>query len=235
MGIETTLSQPVLHCEQLTKSFSVNQTDKDIVKVLNGVDISVNQGEFIAIIGASGTGKSTLLHLLGGLDRPNSGKVFWGASDIFSLKSEQLALLRGKKVGFVFQFHHLLNEFTAIENVMLPMLIQGERTANAKARALALLNRFSLANRKDHKPNELSGGEQQRIAIARALSNNPDILLADEPTGNLDTSNSQQLYDLLFELNKNDDLTTIIVTHNKELADKCDKTYQLSGGLLKLL
>ena len=232
MGIT---KEPILICEGLKKTFQQNKKAESVVNVLSGVELTVNNGDLIAIVGASVSGKSTLLHLLGGLDKPDAGKVLWHDKDIFSLTLDQLARLRGKTVGFVFQFHHLLNEFTALENIMLPMLIQGASVNDAKRKALSLLERLTLIERKDHRPNELSGGEQQRIAIARALANSPDILLADEPTGNLDAQNSAKLYEILVELNKTDGLTTIVVTHNKELAEKCDKLYQLSNGKLSLL
>ncbi len=232
MGIE---KNQIIRCEGIKKSFTSNQKGGNVVQVLNGTDLAVEKGSFISIMGASGSGKSTLLHLLGGLDRPDKGTVYWNDKDIFTLKRNELAILRGKTVGFVFQFHHLLNEFTALENVMLPMLIQGVRFSKAKQEALLLLQRFSVDSKKDNKPAELSGGEQQRIAMARALINKPDILLADEPTGNLDTANSDQLYDLLTDLNTQHGLTVIIVTHDLDIANKCRVKYRLANGQLAAL
>lgn len=226
---------PVLRCENVHRTFSLDKKGGSQVQVLKGIDMTIWKGELIAIVGASGSGKSTLLHILGGLDAPNEGKVYWHETEVTSLSLEMKAKLRGKTVGFVFQFHHLLKEFSTLENVMLPMLIRGETMKNAREKAEKLLQRFSLVSRGEHKPNELSGGEQQRVAIARALANSPDILLADEPTGNLDVANSVQLYQILLELNKKDNLTTVIVTHNKELAAQCNKTYQLADGKLHLL
>lgn len=234
MGVNKS-SRIVLRCENLFKSFSQSEENENKLEVINGIDLEIKEGALIAIVGASGSGKSTLLHILGGLDHPDSGIVLWDDTNIFTLSRERLAKLRGKTVGFVFQFHHLLNEFTALENVMLPILIQGENSGNAEQRAIELLKRFELLERQNNKPNKLSGGEQQRVAIARALANRPNILLADEPTGNLDDVNSEQLYKILLELNKKDNLTTILVTHNRDLAKQCQQMYRLASGKLNLL
>lgn len=200
--------------------------------VLRGVDLSVEAGEVVAIIGASGAGKSTLLHLIGALDRPSEGEVRLGGRLVSGLSDAELAVARNKHVGFVFQFHHLLREFTALENVMMPRLIGGATEAGAREVALDLLGAVGLSGRLDHKPTELSGGEQQRVAVARALSNEPLVLLADEPSGNLDHRTSEQLHDLLFRVRTGRPLSMILVTHNLELARRADRVLRLEDGVL---
>jgi len=200
------------------------------VEVLKGVDLTFSQGEKAAIVGASGVGKTTLLHVLGTLDRPTSGKVLYEGKDIFNLNEKDLALFRNREIGFVFQFHHLLPEFSALENTMMPCLIQGLPKREAASRAEAILNLVGLQERLSHKPGELSGGEQQRVAVARALVLGPKVLLADEPTGNLDTQTGESVFDLLQELNQIKGVTLIIVTHNLKLAEKMTHQIQLVDG-----
>lgn len=210
----------------LTKSF--RQADGSELRVLERVEFSVEPGEAVAVIGASGAGKSTLLHLLGGLDHPTSGIVRIGGRALNELHDSELASIRSRKVGFVFQFHHLLREFTALENVMMPPLIAGESRGGAEERARALLGDVGLADRLEHKPRQLSGGEQQRVAVARALVAEPRLLLADEPTGNLDSVNADQVFGLVRELHLKGGLTSIIVTHNEAMARRCDRVFRLA-------
>lgn len=200
--------------------------------ILRGVDFTLNWGEAVAIVGASGSGKSTLLHLLGALDRPSAGSVRVGGTDIAALSEEEAAELRNKRIGFVFQFHHLLRDFTALENVMVPALIRGDSPKAAESRATALLGQVGLGARLGHKPRELSGGEQQRVAVARALVNEPYILLADEPTGDLDTATSRDVQDLLFEMKERHGVALAVVTHNRELAAKAERVLRLREGVL---
>ena len=200
--------------------------------VLEGVDLRVEPGEAVAVIGASGAGKSTLLHLLGALDVPSSGEVLVDGRPISGLAEDALAQVRNRHIGFVFQFHHLLREFTALENVLMPALIGGAPLDRAEERARQLLAAVGLAERLTHKPWQLSGGEQQRVAVARALVNEPVVLLADEPSGNLDAHASGQLHDLLFELRRDHTLAMVLVTHNLELAERADRILRLDGGRL---
>jgi lipoprotein-releasing system ATP-binding protein len=186
----------------------------------------------VAIVGASGAGKSTLLHIVGALDRPSAGEVRLGGEPVAGLGDVQLAALRNRHVGFVFQFHHLLREFTALENVMMPRLIGGASRGAARERARALLATVGLSGREEHKPTELSGGEQQRVAVARALANEPLVLLADEPSGNLDTKTSTQLHDMLFRVREEEGLSMVLVTHNRELAERADRILHLADGHL---
>jgi lipoprotein-releasing system ATP-binding protein len=202
------------------------------LRVLSGTDLTVAPGEVVAIIGASGSGKSTLLHLLGGLDRPSGGEVVIGGSPLQELSDDALSRLRNERIGFVFQFHHLLREFTALENVMMPQLIAGRSTAAARRRARELLEDLGLGARLRHKPSELSGGEQQRVAVARALANEPVILLADEPSGNLDPSTSESLHELLFEISSRYGSAMVIVTHDMQLAGRADRVLELRQGRL---
>jgi lipoprotein-releasing system ATP-binding protein len=206
----------------------------DDLHILQGVDVTVGAGEAVAIVGASGAGKSTLLHILGALDRPTAGEVLLGGEAVAGLGDEQLAALRNRHVGFVFQFHHLLREFTALENVMMPRLIAGASRNEARDRARSLLAIVGLSGREGHKPTALSGGEQQRVAVARALSNEPLVLLADEPSGNLDTRTSMQLHDMLFRVREEEGLSMVLVTHNRELAGRADRILELAGGRLGL-
>ena len=200
--------------------------------VLKGLDIEVREGEIAVIVGPSGSGKSTLLHLLGGLDRPSSGKVVVDNFDLSLLSEEELAAFRNKTLGFIFQFHHLLPEFTATENVAMPALIRGERLVEAEQKASTLLEEVGLAERQGHKPNELSGGEQQRVAVARALMNDPRLVLADEPSGNLDEDNSQKLHQLLADLAQKRGLTFVVATHNLDLTKRANRVLQLVDGRL---
>jgi lipoprotein-releasing system ATP-binding protein len=201
--------------------------------VLRGIDLTVAPGEAVAIIGASGAGKSTFLHIVGALDLPTSGEVRLGGTPVAGLSGPDLAALRNRSVGFVFQFHHLLKEFTALENVLMPRLIAGGSPSAERARALELLSAVGLAERADHKPNELSGGEQQRVAVARALANDPAVLLADEPSGNLDHHTSAALHDLLFDIRAQRGSSMVLVTHNLELAGRADRVLRLIDGVLE--
>ncbi|OJV22215.1 MAG: lipoprotein ABC transporter ATP-binding protein [Bacteroidetes bacterium 41-46] len=202
--------------------------------VLKGIDFRAKEAEVISIVGASGAGKSSLLQILGTLSRPDSGRVIIDGTDLFSLGSNALADFRNRKIGFVFQFHHLLPEFTAKENVAIPALIAKESTARANARAEELLVSLGLGERLDHKPSELSGGEQQRVAIARALMNNPSVILADEPSGNLDTTTKREIHSLFFELRERYGQTIIIVTHDRELASMSDRVLEMKDGAFLL-
>ena len=201
--------------------------------VLKGIDLEINKGEVVAIVGASGAGKSTLLHILGTLDAPDKGKVYIQDKDVFGQSSKNLAAFRNKSIGFVFQFHNLLPEFSAVENVMIPGLIGQRNDQEVKQRALSLLDMLGLKDRMDHKPSELSGGEQQRVAVARAMINSPDLILADEPSGNLDSKNAVDLHNLFFQLRKDIGQTFIIVTHNEELAGMADRKIELKDGKIK--
>jgi lipoprotein-releasing system ATP-binding protein len=202
------------------------------LKILKGVDLEVKKGEIVTIVGASGAGKSTLLNILGTLDKPDSGKVVIDGTDVSQLNHTSLSAFRNLKIGFIFQFHHLLAEFNAIENVCIPALIAGESRGNAEKKALKLLERLKLGDRIKHKPAELSGGEQQRVAVARALVNNPSLIFADEPSGNLDSVNANQLHLLFKELREEFDQTFVIVTHNEHLADLSDRKVLMVDGLI---
>jgi lipoprotein-releasing system ATP-binding protein len=217
----------LIQVEKLFKSYG-NGTKR--VEVLKGVDLTFSQSEKVAIVGASGVGKTTLLHVLGTLDRPTSGKILYEGKDIYTLNAKNLALFRNREIGFVFQFHHLLPEFNALENTMMPCLIQGIPKEESVSRAEAILTLVGLEERLSHKPGELSGGEQQRVAVARALVLEPKVLLADEPTGNLDTKTGESVFDLLQELNQIRGVTLIVVTHNLTLAEKLSRQIQLIDG-----
>ncbi len=221
----------VLSCKNLRKNFKSESGNKEL-KILRGVNLDIQQAEIVAIVGSSGSGKSTLLHILGGLDRPTAGDVFWHGESIYQHKPDKLAELRNRNVGFVFHFHHLLPEFTALENVMMPALIKGEPAENAEERATGLLDQFGMADRLQHRPSQLSGGEQQRVSMARALTNNPSIILADEPTGNLDEKNTDTILNLLFKLRDIEGVSIVLITHEKDIAGHCDTLYTLHNGTL---
>jgi lipoprotein-releasing system ATP-binding protein len=217
----------LIEVQKIFKSYG-NGTKR--VEVLKGVDLTFDRGEKAAIVGASGVGKTTLLHVLGTLDRPTAGKVFFEGKDIYTLNEKDLAFFRNREIGFVFQFHHLLPEFNALENTMMPCLIQGMSKEEAISRAEAILTLVGLNERFSHKPGELSGGEQQRVAVARALVLEPKVLLADEPTGNLDTKTGESVFDLLQEMNRIRGVTLVVVTHNLKLAEKLSRQIQLIDG-----
>jgi lipoprotein-releasing system ATP-binding protein len=212
---------------QVHKSF---KTEAGELNILRGINLTIAEGEMLGIIGASGAGKSTLLHILGALDKPSSGKVLFQGKDVFSMDEALLAEFRNSSIGFVFQFHHLLPEFNSIENVMLPGLISNRPYGETEKRAKQILEELGLSKRLKHRPGELSGGEQQRVAVARALLQNPKIVLADEPTGNLDTSTGNSLFDLFIELNRKNRTTFVIVTHNKTLSDNCHRVLEMADG-----
>lgn len=214
----------IIKAENIHKSF-------DTLEVLKGIDFYAQEGEIISIMGASGAGKSTLLQILGTLSTPDAGTLEIDGCDVLNLNGKELASFRGRKIGFVFQAHHLLPEFTAVENVMMPALIAGRKQKEARSAALELLESVGLAGRIDHKPSELSGGEQQRVAIARALINKPSVLFADEPTGNLDSVTKQEIHKLLFSLREKYGQTIVIVTHDPELAALCDRCLNMKDGI----
>jgi lipoprotein-releasing system ATP-binding protein len=215
----------VVICQNIFKSYGT-------LPVLKGVSIEIAKGELACIVGPSGAGKSTLLHIIGTLDKADKGNVRVNGIDISTLKQDELAEFRNRQLGFVFQFHHLLPEFTALENVCMPAFIAGKQEKAAQQRAKELLDFMGLKDRMEHKPGELSGGEQQRVSVARALMNQPAVILADEPTGNLDTERSEELHTLFFDLKKTFGQTFIIVTHNEKLAEKADRTFVMKDGLL---
>ncbi|HEY8507807.1 MAG TPA: ABC transporter ATP-binding protein [Steroidobacteraceae bacterium] len=222
----------VLEGRNLRKTYF--QEDGSELRILEGVDIAVAAGEAVAIVGASGAGKSTLLHLLGGLDRPTSGDVLLENRNLATMSERELALARNERIGFVFQFHHLLRDFTALENVMMPMLIRGVDKASARERAAELLHDVGLGQRLSHKSSQLSGGEQQRVAVARALANQPAVVIADEPSGNLDTHTGEQLHDLFFRLRNNHGVAMVIATHNRDLAERADRVLHMKEGQLRM-
>lgn len=202
------------------------------LEVLKGVDVTIEKGEVVSIVGASGAGKSTLLHIIGTLDKADAGTLHFDGKKVNTLSSNELADFRNKHVGFIFQFHNLLPEFTALENVCIPAFIGKKNRAESEKRALELLDFLGLGGRAEHKPNEMSGGEQQRVAVARALMNAPDIILADEPSGNLDSKNARELHQLFFDLRKQFNQTFVIVTHNEELSKMADRTLVMKDGRL---
>ncbi len=222
----------LLRCKAISKSF---QDGEKVVDVLTNVDFNVDKGEQIAILGSSGSGKSTLLHILGALDTPTSGDVLVNQQSIFALNSQQQAQFRNQTMGFVYQFHHLLPEFNALENVAMPLLIAGEKPKTATERASSMLDRVGLSHRISHQPAALSGGERQRVAIARALVNEPAIVLADEPTGNLDKATGENIAELLAELRRTLSTAFIVVTHDNALAHQFDRILTLSDGQLQAL
>lgn len=220
----------LLEARHIRKSF---ETGQGTLTVLRDVNLTIAPRERVAVVGESGSGKTTLMHILGTLDRPSDGQCFFDGVDLFSLSSARLDAFRNETLGFVFQFHQLLPEFNALENVMMPALIHGEKRDRAQQRAKTLLEQVGLAHRWHHKPGQLSGGEQQRVAIARALVQKPQLLIADEPTGNLDSATSEEIYALLDQLHHDHQLTLVMVTHNLELAERMDRTVQIKdGGLL---
>ncbi len=219
----------LLRCDQVCKTYQEGELQ---TQVLKGVSFDIQKGELVSIIGSSGSGKSTLLHILGALDEASSGNVEFLGQDLASLHSNKQAKIRNQHLGFVYQFHHLLADFSALENVAMPLLIGGAKVSDAKATAKSLLERVGLSHRLDHRPSELSGGERQRVAIARALVNKPDLVLADEPTGNLDHKTALSIYDLMRELNQESGTAFLVVTHDGELAAKMDRQMHMQDGLL---
>lgn len=221
---------PLLRVRGLEKSFVHKENE---VRVLAGIDLDVDEGEMLCVVGSSGAGKSTLLHLLGTLDLPTKGEILYDGIDVTRHSSGKLAEFRNRSIGFVFQFHHLLPEFTAIENVMMPGLIRGEKRAEIRARAEELLAEVGLSHRIQHRPGELSGGEQQRVALARALVMRPRVILADEPTGNLDSKTSDAIHNLFFRLNATRRTTFLIVTHSRELAERMPRVVTMKDGFIE--
>jgi len=219
----------LLECQGISKNYEDGDNQ---VNVLSHLDLTLNSHELLAITGRSGSGKSTLLHILGTLDQPSSGSVIFKGQDIHSLNAAKQATFRNNELGFIYQFHHLLAEFTALENIMMPLLIAGIKKREAKSRASSMLKQVGLSDRGHHKPSQLSGGERQRIAIARALVNEPALVLADEPTGNLDTENAQAIFELLRELRDKKGTSFVVVTHDTNLANKLDRVVNLSSGQL---
>lgn len=216
----------MITAKQIKKSFGQ-------VHVLKGMDFSVDKGEIVIVVGASGAGKTTLLQILGTLDRPDSGQLFFDGTDISSLNEKELAAFRNKNIGFVFQFHHLLPEFTALENVCIPAFIAKKSKIEASAKAKELLEMLGLGHRLEHKPSELSGGEKQRVAIARALVNDPMVVFADEPSGNLDSVNRQELHEIIVDLREKLDQTFVIVTHDLEMEHMADRTVVMTDGMIE--
>lgn len=219
----------ILQCSQLTKRYEQGDLNVDVLK---GVSLEVRAGERVAIMGASGSGKSTLMHLLGGLERPTSGSVMLDGYDLAKVGSTQQGKLRNQSLGFIYQFHHLLGEFTILENVAMPLLIGNKSVVEAQQQSAELLKRVGLGHRTQHKPGELSGGERQRAAIARALINTPKCVLADEPTGNLDSKTADQIYNLMLELNQEMQVSFLVVTHDPDLAGRMDRVLHMEDGLI---
>ncbi len=226
-------SNVILHCSNVHKIFRQNKKTNAGLHVLKSIDLEIQKGELVSIVGASGAGKSTLLHILGGLDRPTEGEVYWGETNINKIGDEKLARLRTKEVGFVFQYHHLLPEFTALENVAIPHMIFGESKKTSLEAAEKYLEMVGLKDRLNHKPSELSGGEQQRVAIARAIVNQPRIVLTDEPTGNLDSATALDLFNIILELNRANGQTFVIITHNEKLAEKTHRVMLMEDGKIR--
>ncbi len=222
------MNQIILSAEDLIKTYQT--TKKSKLEVLKSISLEIEENKISVIIGASGAGKSTLLHLLSGLDRPDSGKVFFDSQNIFDFSDEKLAKFRNKNIGFVFQFHHLLPEFTALENVAIPQMIMGLSLNKSLKKAEELIDTVGLKERMNHKPAELSGGEQQRVAVARALANDPSIIFADEPTGNLDSANSEAIHKIIVDLRDEYKKTFVIVSHNSSLVKLADKVFEMKDG-----
>ncbi len=230
MGVE---KETMISVDSVTKTFVSGEDRSARLVVLRGCTLEIHRGEIIAIVGASGAGKSTLLHIIGTLDRPTSGKILYEGVDVFRLGEEDLARFRNQKIGFVFQFHHLLPEFTALENVAMPALIQGRKLSDVRKDVLALLTEVGLEERAEYRPPKLSGGEQQRVAVARALMNSPRIILADEPSGNLDSENAHMLHRLIWTLSRKRGQTFVVVTHNEALARQADRVVRIADGILQ--
>jgi lipoprotein-releasing system ATP-binding protein len=225
--------QPIITATAITKTFQTGDTQGSKLCVLRGITLRINAGEIIAVVGASGAGKSTLLHILGTLDRPTTGEVIYDTTNVFALDDEALAKFRNRSIGFVFQFHHLLPEFSAVENVAMPALISGERLGKVRDRAFALMEEVGVGGRADARPPQLSGGEQQRVAVARALMNNPRVILADEPSGNLDSANADLLHRLIWDLSRKRGQTFVVVTHNESLARRADRIVRIVDGVVE--
>ncbi len=218
----------ILEVKNIHKQYRTGISNQ--LNVLKGVSLSFNSGEIVSVVGQSGAGKSTLVHILGLLDRPSSGEILFEGKNVTNLSDEQISKIRNLNIGFVFQFHHLLPEFTAVENVMMPAMIAGNNGKRENEKAKELLCEVGLEERFNHRPNELSGGEQQRVAVARSLMNSPKIIFADEPSGNLDAENAEKLHEILFNLRNKYNQSFVIVTHNKELANRSDRIITLSNG-----
>ena len=223
------MSEIILKAHNITRSYFEGKVQTDVLK---NVNIDIYSDKLTAIIGKSGSGKSTLLHIIGTLDTPTSGELIYKGEDLTKFSSNKKAEFRNQNLGFVYQFHHLLGDFSALENVMMPLLIGGISTKEAKERATSYLEKVGLSHRINYKPSEMSGGERQRVAIARALSNKPNIILADEPTGNLDAQNASDIFDLFMDLAKNEHVAVVMVTHDNGLAQKCDLVYQMKDGVI---
>jgi lipoprotein-releasing system ATP-binding protein len=225
--------ETIISANEVTKTFVTGKGVNAKLCVLRGITLNVGRGEIIAIVGASGAGKSTLLHIIGTLDRPTSGTVFYEGVDVFALSDDDLARFRSERIGFVFQFHHLLPEFTAMENVAMPALIRGKKLLEVKDQALSLLREVGMEERADQKPPKLSGGEQQRVAVARALMNSPRVVLADEPSGNLDSANAELLHRLIWDFSRKKGQTFVIVTHNEAFAKQADRIVRIADGIIR--
>lgn len=221
------MNNALLTCSNVTKTYQEGTLETHVLK---GVSFSIEKGELVAIVGASGSGKSTLLHILGALDTLTSGNVYFDGKDLMTMRASEQATLRNKSIGFIYQFHHLLADFTALENVAMPLMIGGDKPAEAKRRAMEMLEAVGMGHRAEHRPSELSGGERQRVAIARAVVNRPALVLADEPTGNLDHKTALDIYDLMRELNKAFNTAFLVVTHDRELAQKLDRQLSMLDG-----
>ncbi len=222
----------IISVDAVTKTFVTGKGQQGKLCVLRGISLNVERGEIIAIVGASGAGKSTLLHIIGTLDRPTSGNLFYEGVNVFSLSDDDLARFRNERIGFVFQFHHLLPEFTSLENVAMPALILGKKLAEVRDRALELLKDVGMEERADQKPPKLSGGEQQRVAVARALMNSPRVVLADEPSGNLDSANAELLHKMIWDFSRKKGQTFVIVTHNEAFARQADRIVRIADGII---